>query len=99
MKYLIKYWIFFLNSKDPEPDPLFSLTDPVPAGPLITDPPEPDSDPHTALEQLLKTKSSYGYSSYGMFALLWLEREMEEWSVTMRSEVDAVLLRTQYTIR
>ncbi len=36
---------------------------------------------------------------YGMFALLWLEREMEEWSVTMRSEVDAVLLRTQYTIR
>jgi hypothetical protein len=34
-----------------------------------------------------------------MFALLWVEREMEEWSVTMRSEVDAVLLRTQYTIR
>jgi hypothetical protein len=50
IKYPIKYWIFFLNSKDPEPDPLFNLTDPDIGGQLFTDPLEPDPDPHTALE-------------------------------------------------
>jgi hypothetical protein len=28
-----------------------------------------------------------------------VEREMEQWSQTMKSEVEAVLMRTQYTIR